>query len=293
VAFISNKGGVGKTHVSTNMAFYLSRLGKKALLIDLDLSNSDVTNKLGYYCENTVMDLLKGKRLYNQLIYTTPLGFDVIAGESGNFKLANLNTAQKKRFIRVFKETGNDYDFVFYDLSAGIGATTLDLALSQDHQVIITTPQDIVAGYSCIKAAYFRFMQLENKMAERDPDYKPRRTFRPFLILNQVDSFDQGKELFVRISHVAKQNLTLDKEFHLDINFLGVVTSDLNNVRQAELNRFLYSSEYGASKTGQCFNFLSRNLDRYRDPNNLAFTSKMKRFVDIFMKSVGEVKYAE
>jgi len=119
-------------------------------------------------------------------------------------------------------------------------------------------------------------MQLENKMAERDPDYKPRRTFRPFLILNQVDSFDQGKELFVRISHVAKQNLTLDKEFHLDINFLGVVTSDPSNVRQAELDRFLYSSEYGASKTGQCFNFLSRNLDRYRDPNNLAFLLSLR-----------------
>jgi len=293
IAFISNKGGVGKTHISTNMAFYMSRMSKKALLIDVDLGNSDVTSKLGFYCENTIIDLLRGKSSVDQLIYTTPLGFDIIAGEPGNFKLANLTTQQKKRFIRILKETGGDYDFVMYDLSAGISSTTLDFALAQDYLVIVTTPQDIVAGYSCLKAAFFRFQQLEKKMAQRDPAYKPRRTFRPFVVLNQVSDFDSGRELFEKIFHVARQNLTWDKNFHLDPNFLGVVTGDPEKIREAELGRFLYSSSYGASRTGQCFNFLSQNLVQYRDPNSLEFTSKLKRFIEIFMKSVEETKYAQ
>lgn len=292
-AFISNKGGVGKTHISTNMAFYLSRIGKKALLIDADLSNSDVTNKLGYFCDHTIMDLLTGKCQANEMIYSTPIGFDLIAGEPGSFKLANMTAAQRQRFIRAFHDTGNDYDFVMYDLSAGLGATTLDLALAQDYQIIVTTPQDLVAGYACIKAAFYRFQQLEKKMAERDKTYKPRRTFRPFVVVNQVSDFDSGRGLFEKIQNAAKQNLNWDKDFTIEVNFLGVVTSDPDKIREAELGHFLYSKEYGASKAGQCMNFLVQNLVRYRDPNNIEFTTKLKRFIEIFMKSVGETKYAQ
>ncbi|MBD3258842.1 AAA family ATPase [candidate division GN15 bacterium] len=292
-AFISNKGGVGKTHLSTNMAFYLSRIGKQALLIDADLGNSDVTNKLGYYCDHTIRDLLTGKCQVNEMIYSTPLGFDLIAGEPGSFKLANMSPAQKQRFIRAFRDSGNDYDFVLYDLSAGLSATTLDLALAQDYQIIVTTPQDLVAGYACIKAAYYRFQQLEKKMAERDEKYQPRRTFRPFVVLNQVTDFDSGRGLFDKIQNAAKQNLNWDRDFSIEVNFLGVITSDPTKIREAELNHFLYSKEYGASRTGQCMNFLVQNLVRYRDPNNIEFTTKLKRFIDIFMKSVGETKYAQ
>lgn len=293
LAFVSNKGGVGKTHMSSNMAFYLARMGKKVLLIDLDLGNSDVTNKLGFYCENTVVDLLEGKRSVGQLIYNTPHGFDLIGGESGNLRLANLSAPQKKRFIRALREMGSDYDYVLYDLSAGINSTTLDFALAQDFLIVVTTPQDIVAGYSCIKAAYHRFQELETKMAARDPEYKMHTTLRPFVVLNQVPDFKSGKELYQKLLDVAKQCLPRSKDFFLKFHFLGVVTSDQSHVRHAELGRYLYSSEHGASRTGQCFNFLVENLVKYEDPNKPNFTSKLKRFVDIFMRSVEETKYAK
>ena len=292
VAFISNKGGVGKTHISSNMAFYLGRLNRKALLIDLDLGNSDVTNKLGFYCDHTVIDLLQGKRFVNQLIYTTPNGFDVIAGESGNFKLANLNNLQKSRFIKAFREVGNDYDFVMFDLSAGISSTTLDFALAQDYQVIVTTPQDIVAGYACIKAAFHRFQELEESMLERDPDYRMRRKFRPMIVFNQVPEFKAGRDLFERMKQVAQQNLNGFNDFEVEPLFLGAVVGDQARIRESELKRELYSGQYGATQTGQCFNFLAHNISKYRDPNSINFTTKLKRFVDIFMKSVGETKYA-
>jgi len=293
VAFISNKGGVGKTHISTNMSFCLSRSGQKTLLVDLDLGHADVTSKLGYYCENTVLDLLEGRHKVKDLIYSTPHGFDLIAGESGDFRLANLGAAQRGRFIRAFRETWGEYHYVLFDLAAGIGATTLDFALAQDHQIIITTPQDIVAGYSCIKATFHRFCELERKMMARDPEYKPRKTFRPFVVLNQIDSFECGRDFYERIKDVIKQNLTHEKEFEIDVHFLGVVTSDPTRIRQAELGRFLYSKEHGASRTGQCMNFLVENLMRYQDPDPLTFTTKIRRFVNIFMKSVGEAKYAK
>ena len=292
VAFISNKGGVGKTHLSSNMSFYLSRMGKDSLLIDLDLGNSDVTNKLGFHCDNTISDLLRGTHEANQLTYRTPHGFDLIAGEPGNVKLANLNALERQRFIRAFKDIGVNYDFVLFDLGAGIGTSTLDFALAQDYQVVVTTPQDIVAGYSCIKAAYERFQTLEKRMQERDSAYIPRRTFRPFVVVNQVVTFEAGRQIYNKLQDVLRHHLGSNQEFHLETNFLGAIVGDQGHIRESELKHFLYSCNFGATQTGQCYNFLVQNLIQYRDPDNFTFTTKIRRFIDIFLRSVEDTKYA-
>ena len=292
-AIISNKGGVGKTHIANNMSFYMSRLGKKVLTIDLDLGNADIANKLGFYCKNTIIDLFNGTEDIDRLIYTTPYGFDLIAGESGNFKLANLTNAHKNRFIKALRHVGSEYDYVIYDLSSGISSTTMDFALAQDYQVIITTPQDIISGYSCIKAAFFRFQEVERAMAKRDPSYKPRKVFRPFIILNQVSDFGSGRALFEKIVSVSKDNIKCDKDFALNISLLGVITNDSVKMREIELKHQLYSDTYGATKIGQCYHFLSHNLMQYKDPNSMEFKTKFKRFVNLFIKSVDEFKYAQ
>ena len=292
-AFLSNKGGVGKTHIASNMSFYMNRLGKKALLIDLDLGNSDVSNKLGFFCKNTIMDLMCGRQDVDQLIYNTPYGFDLVAGESGNYKLANLTAAQKNRFIKALRRISGEYDFVLYDLSAGISSITIDFALAQDYQLIVTTPQDIIAGYSCIKAAFYRFREVEKALAGRNPDYKMQKTFRPFVILNQVPDFATGRALYEKIVHVSRENIRGDGDFNLEINLLGVITADQDKIRDSELKHYMYSNAHGATKTGQCFHFLSHNLIQYRDPNNMEFTTKFQRFVDLFMKGVEEFKYAQ
>lgn len=293
VAFISNKGGVGKTHISSNMAFYMARLGKQALLIDLDLGNADISNKLGFYCENTITDLLNGHKDPDKLIYDTPYGFHLIGGESGNLRLANLNPQQRRRFIRLFKETSQEYDYVLYDLGAGITATTLDFALAQDYQIIVTTPQDIVAGYACVKAAFNRFQEMEKALAELDPSYSPRTLFRPLMIINQVPSFAVGKSLFERVVEITRQNFSGAAGFKIELNLLGMIAADSTRIREVELARSLYSSKHGASHTGQCFHFLAHNLIEYRDPNSMEFTTKLKRFVSLFMKSVEETNFAQ
>ncbi len=43
LAFVSGKGGVGKTTLSTNAAWLLSRAEKSVMLVDLDLQNHGAT----------------------------------------------------------------------------------------------------------------------------------------------------------------------------------------------------------------------------------------------------------
>ncbi len=293
LAFLSSKGGVGKSHIAANMAYYMHRLKKRVTLVDLDLGNADITSKLGFYCDHTIYDLLTGRRRHDELTYMTPYGFHLIGGESGNLGLASLTVAQKRRLIRMFREIGHEYDFVMCDLGAGITTAILDFALAQDYQIIVTTPQDIVAGYSCLKAAYYRFQEVETAMAEHDPAYKPRLNFRPLVIINQVPTFTSGKQLFEKIVTVAKHNFVNTGGFSLDINLLGVVAHDPARIREAEMRHFLYSGKYGATPTGQCFHFLAHNLIQYRSPNSIESATSLKRFATLLMKSVEGKRYAQ
>ena len=62
IAFINQKGGVGKTTCTMNIGAGLNSLGKKVLLVDLD-PQAHLTYSLGieaHELENTVYDLLKG-----------------------------------------------------------------------------------------------------------------------------------------------------------------------------------------------------------------------------------------
>jgi Mrp family chromosome partitioning ATPase len=165
ISVISNKGGVGKTHFSINMAYCLAKKGAKVLLIDADLGNADVSNKLGIFPKCHLMDFLEKNKSLDELLFHTQYGFDLIASSYGEFKLANLYYAQKVKFINHFKKISQRYDFAIFDLGAGISRMVMDFALAADHTIILTTPQDFISGYACTKAGFSRFKEIEERIA--------------------------------------------------------------------------------------------------------------------------------
>jgi Mrp family chromosome partitioning ATPase len=164
ISIISNKGGVGKTHFAINLSCALVQKGARVLLIDADLGNADISNKLGIFPDHHLMDFLEKDRELQDLIVATPFGFDLICGTYGEFKLANLNYSQKTRFINHFNKISRGYDYAIFDLGAGIARTVLDFALGADRTVIVTTPQDLISGYACSKGAFSRFKELEERL---------------------------------------------------------------------------------------------------------------------------------
>ena len=63
VSFASGKGGVGKTLLTAALGIFLSRKGKKVLLIDGDMGmrNMDLVLGLENECFYHVMDLAEGR----------------------------------------------------------------------------------------------------------------------------------------------------------------------------------------------------------------------------------------
>jgi flagellar biosynthesis protein FlhG len=236
-AVISNKGGVGKTHTAVNLACAFSSMSMRTLLIDIDLGNANVGVKIGIHPKHTLMDFLNKEKNIFEIITGTQYGFDFIGGQSGEYKLANLAYVQKLKFIRNFREVSKNYDVVVFDLAAGIEASVLDFALAANEVIILTTPQDIVSGYACLKASFFRFKELESMLEKKMKNYQIKNAFSPKFIINQVESMEMGQKVFDKICATANKHFNNGGPFKVDVGYLGSVPYDRETFRTTEKMR--------------------------------------------------------
>jgi flagellar biosynthesis protein FlhG len=284
ISVISNKGGVGKTHFSINLAHALANTGAKVLLIDADLGNADISNKLGIFPEKHLLAFLQKNQKMEDLVTPTKFGFDLICGTYGEFKLANLYYAQKVKFIKHFKRVSEGYDFAVLDLGAGINRTVMDFALGADRTVIVTTPQDLISGYACAKASFFRFKEIEKKLEEKLPDYQPQLTFSPMLVLNQVTDMAQGAKLFGTIYKTADENININESrFCIKPQYLGGVPYDKESLRNTEEKKKPLLVRFPYIKASQCIRHMSKrfcNADNAYSPK-VKFKHSFKRFMAI------------
>jgi len=288
ISVISNKGGVGKTHFSINLAYVLANTGAKALLIDADLGNADISNKLGIFPENHLLAFLQKNQQMEDLVTKTKFGFDLICGTYGEFKLANLYYAQKVKFIKHFKRVAEGYDYAVLDLGAGINRTVLDFALGADRTVIVTTPQDLISGYACAKASFFRFKELEESLEAKLPNYQPRLTFSPSLVLNQVTDMAQGAKLFTTIYKTADENININEgRFAIKPQYLGAIPYDKESLRSTEDNKKPLLARFPYIKASQCIKHMSTKFCNPDDPYNpdVKFKHSFRRFMAILSQN--------
>jgi flagellar biosynthesis protein FlhG len=220
------------------MAYCLAKKGAKVLLIDADLGNADVSNKLGIFPKCHLMDFLEKNKKMDELIFRTKYGFDLIASSYGEFKLANLYYAQKVKFLNHFKKISHRYDFAIFDLGAGISRMVMDFALAADHTIIVTTPQDFISGYACTKAGFTRFKELEERLEEKFSNYEPQLIFSPMLVINQVSNFLQGFKLFDTLTKAANEKInSREGRFRIKPEYLGAITYERVALRAAEVKK--------------------------------------------------------
>ena len=142
ISIANQKGGVGKTTSSINLAACLGVLEKKVLLIDLD-PQSNTTSGLGfnpkeinkgvYECiieKNNVDECIIKTKSPN--LYLLPSNIDLVAAE---IELINMNE-REYRIKKSISSIKNDYDYIIIDCAPSLGLLTLNALTASDSVII-------------------------------------------------------------------------------------------------------------------------------------------------------------
>jgi len=120
VAFISNKGGTGKTTACVNVAACLAQSGKKVLVMDFDPIAS-TTSYLGIKPEDfgdlSIQSAASGEKKIGEVIFEIEgMGMHVVPSCRGR----TFEKVKKNFLTNWIKKTGKlDYDFIMMDTSPG------------------------------------------------------------------------------------------------------------------------------------------------------------------------------
>ncbi|MBB6480783.1 AAA family ATPase [Spirochaeta isovalerica] len=156
------KGGVGKSFLSTSISLSLATMGKRIILIDLDLGGSNIHTWLGLKNSNPgIGEFLNSKSvLLSDLVVDTPYNnLQYIPGDVMRFDMANITFAQKKKIMKAILQL--DADYIVIDLGAGSNHNVIDFFLISNSGFMVITPEttSIMNTYNFTRNMVFRFLQ--------------------------------------------------------------------------------------------------------------------------------------
>lgn len=137
ISVISGKGGVGKTSISTSLAWIIAKkFGLKTLLIDANITSSHVSSFLRISPIYTLNDLFEEENIDFSRIQTYDETFHVIPSKIIG-KTYYIDQEVMKKIVDKLRE---NYDVIIIDSSPGIGNEALAAIEVCDTCLIVTTP---------------------------------------------------------------------------------------------------------------------------------------------------------
>ena len=157
------KGGVGKTFVTANLATALAKLGKRVVVVDVDLDGANLHTCLGVPSpRRSLADFVSEREEdLGKLLVDTPLpNLKLIGATHANLADAQPSHLRRVRLVRGLRQL--DADIVLLDLGAGAHASVLDYFLVSDDGILVLQPEptSVENAYSFLRAAFYRRMRL-------------------------------------------------------------------------------------------------------------------------------------
>lgn len=203
IAVTSGKGGVGKTHLSVNLALHCARKGLRTCLFDADLGLANVNLLLKLEPRLTLGDVIAGTCRLQDIVLTAA-GIDIVPGSSGVAAMADLAPAELQRLGAEFRALSR-YDLIIFDTSSGVSGNVLAFVSAAPETLLVVTPEPtaLTDAYALVKLLL-----------------RQRYAGRLCVVVNQAHSESQARHTFEKFREVVRVYQGAD------LHLLGAVPAD-------------------------------------------------------------------
>jgi len=260
LAVLSGKGGVGKSNLSLNLSLALTKQKQRVLLFDMDIGMGNIDILIGQTASYTMVDLLEKKLSIQQIIKKGPQNLAYVAGGTGISSVFEWSPSDLVHLIQELNSLTNQYDYMIFDMGAGMSESVLKFLKAVDEMIVVTTPEptSITDAYAAIKLA---------------ASYSVSAPVR--LIINKTLSDKEGNETYERFNRAVQQFL------NISISLLGIVPND-QAVQKAVNRQIPFLLQNPASKASisliEMVNILIPQDNRVTAKNEGMFIRRLKRF---------------
>ncbi len=185
IAIGGAKGGIGKSLFVANLGVFLTQLGKRTVVVDLDLGGANLHLYMGIWSlARRIDDFLTLKvPTIGDIMTPTKYGPTLIGGGCGKLGTANLHFSRKLKLLRALKTI--DADYVILDLGGDTTYNILDFYLAADQGFVLTTcePASYLDAYGFIK------MSLHRKLTRLFGAESKYRAYRDFEVAQLIKAF--------------------------------------------------------------------------------------------------------
>jgi len=265
IAITSGKGGVGKSTISSNLAYVLSQSGLNVGIFDADIGLANLDVMFNVKIKKNILHVLKGEATVSDILIPITRNLILIPGESGDEILKYSDKALFERFMQD-AQILDKLDVMIIDTGAGIGEHIQMFLNAADDVVVVTVPDPaaITDAYATIKT----IATLRNDVS---------------MIMNQVKNEKEAQAVFDKIQKVALANIG-DK---LDLKLMGKINSDVK-VSSAIKQRALFCVSHPLSQPHKDIISIANNInstlerDMLVTPSESGLTGLFKRLMEHF-----------
>lgn len=261
LSIVSGKGGVGKSNTALNFSIELIKKRKKVLLFDLDVGMGNIDILCGLHAKKTIIDMFTEHLSIYDIIEPGPAGLSYIAGGSGLSGFFMMDQEKQQYFFEQYKALVQMYDYIIFDMGAGVTRDSLFFILASDECIVITTPEptSITDAYGMIKHVIHNQPNM--------PIY---------VIMNRSFNHKDGLDSLERFKQVVTKFL------RINIQLLGILPDDptVSKAVRRQMPYVMFSEKAAVSIALRqlTLNYLNETSNR-NEIKSFSFIQKLKQLL--------------